>query len=94
MGLHTSEPVVGEERYVGLGVHRAARICSAGHGGHGTWLHDLGHHRLKDIDRAEHIFQLVGDGLAADFPELRTVATQPDEATPFSGREGELAAAV
>ena len=33
MGVHTGEPTVGEERYVGLGVHRAARICAAGHGG-------------------------------------------------------------
>jgi DNA-binding SARP family transcriptional activator/class 3 adenylate cyclase len=33
IGLHTGEPNVGEERYVGIGVHRAARICSAAHGG-------------------------------------------------------------
>ena len=33
MGLHTGEPSVGGERYVGLGVHRAARICAAAHGG-------------------------------------------------------------
>jgi len=33
MGLHTGEPVQGTEGYVGLDVHRAARICSAGHGG-------------------------------------------------------------
>jgi class 3 adenylate cyclase len=33
MSLHTGEPVVGEEGYVGLDVHRAARICAAGHGG-------------------------------------------------------------
>jgi class 3 adenylate cyclase len=33
MGLHTGEPVVGEEGYVGLGLHKAARISSAGHGG-------------------------------------------------------------
>jgi class 3 adenylate cyclase len=33
MGLHTGEPTVGEEGYVGLDVVRAARICSAGHGG-------------------------------------------------------------
>jgi len=33
MGMHTGEPVVGGERYVGLGVHRAARISAAGHGG-------------------------------------------------------------
>jgi YVTN family beta-propeller protein len=33
MGLHTGEPRVGGDRYVGLGVHKAARIASAGHGG-------------------------------------------------------------
>jgi hypothetical protein len=33
MGIHTGEPTVGGERYVGLGVHRAARICAAGQGG-------------------------------------------------------------
>jgi class 3 adenylate cyclase len=33
MGIHTGEPTVGQDRYVGLGVNRAARICSAAHGG-------------------------------------------------------------
>src|SRR5207247_4762151 len=33
MGLHTGEPAVSEEGYHGLGVHRAARIMAAGHGG-------------------------------------------------------------
>src|SRR5919206_97301 len=33
MGLHTGEPQLTDEGYVGLDVHRAARICSAGHGG-------------------------------------------------------------
>jgi class 3 adenylate cyclase len=33
MGLHTGEPAVGDEGYVGLDVVRAARICSAGNGG-------------------------------------------------------------
>ena len=33
MGLHTGEPKVGAERYVGIGVHRAARIGACGHGG-------------------------------------------------------------
>jgi YVTN family beta-propeller protein len=33
MGIHTGEPVVGEQRYTGLGVHRAARIGALGHGG-------------------------------------------------------------
>jgi predicted ATPase/class 3 adenylate cyclase len=33
MGLHTGEPRSGEGGYVGIDVHRAARICAAGHGG-------------------------------------------------------------
>jgi YVTN family beta-propeller protein len=33
MGLDTGEPTVGQGRYVGLGVHRTARIMAAGHGG-------------------------------------------------------------
>ena len=33
MGLHTGEPHLTAEGYVGLDVHHAARIMSAGHGG-------------------------------------------------------------
>ena len=33
MGLHTGEPQIGEHGYLGIDVVRAARICSAGHGG-------------------------------------------------------------
>ena len=34
MGLHTGEPAVGSEGYLGLDVVRAARICTTGQGGH------------------------------------------------------------
>ena len=33
MGLHTGEPMSAATGYVGMDVHRAARICAAGHGG-------------------------------------------------------------
>lgn len=33
MGIHSTKPTLWSGGYVGLGVHRAARICSAGHGG-------------------------------------------------------------
>jgi class 3 adenylate cyclase len=33
MGIHTGEPVVTSEGYVGMDVHRATRIAAAGHGG-------------------------------------------------------------
>ena len=86
MGLHTGEPAVGEERYVGLGVHRAARIGAVGHGGQvllsgatrelvedevgGVAVRDLGSYRLKDIDRPERLFQLDIEGLETEFPSL------------------------
>ena len=86
MGLHTGEPAVGGERYVGLGVHRAARIGAVGHGGQvllsnatrelvdgelpGVSMRDLGSYRLKDIDQFERLYQLDVEGLASDFPPL------------------------
>ena len=33
MGVHTGEPLLTEEGYVGMDVHRAARIAAVGHGG-------------------------------------------------------------
>ena len=96
MALHTGEPELSAEGYVGLGVHRAARICSAGHGGQillsrstagvfdedevpGVTLKDLGERRLKDLDRAERIYQVVADGLRHDFPALNTVDREERE---------------
>ena len=34
MGLHTGEPALGAEGYLGVDVVRAARLCTAGKGGH------------------------------------------------------------
>src|SRR5438046_80984 len=33
MGIHTGMPLVADSGYVGMDVHRAARIAAAGHGG-------------------------------------------------------------
>jgi predicted ATPase/class 3 adenylate cyclase len=100
IGIHTGEPLVTHEGYVGLDVHRAARIAAAAHGGQvvlsrttrdllGSDLRDLGEHRLKDLVEAERLFQL-GDG---EFPPLRTLdATNlPVAASPLIGREREIA---
>jgi class 3 adenylate cyclase len=57
-------------------------------------VRDLGEHRLKDLDRPERLYQLEIEGLPADFPPLKTLEKQPEHATPFSGREGELAEAA
>jgi len=100
MGIHTGTPDLGEEGYVGVDVHRAARIAACGHGGQGLvsastaalvgtdGLRDLGEHRLKDLSAPERIYQL-GDG---DFPPLKSLhrTNLPIPATPFLGREREL----
>ena len=91
MGVHSGEAEVRMDDYVGLDVHRASRICSAGHGGQvlissatreliagdlpaDVGLRDLGEHRLKDLDRPEHLFQLVVGDLPADFPPLASLS--------------------
>ena len=101
IGVHTGEPVVTEEGYVGTDVHRAARIMGAGHGGQvllsettrqlldtTAELRELGDHRLKDLTAPQRLYQL-GDG---DFPPLRTLyrTNLPIQPTPLVGREREL----
>jgi predicted ATPase/class 3 adenylate cyclase len=104
MGIHTGAPHVAAEGYVGLDVHRAARIAACGHGGQilvsastaslvgADGLRDLGEHALKGMARPERIFQLG----AGDFPALNTLrrASLPAAPTPFLGRAGELAEVV
>lgn len=57
-------------------------------------LRDLGEHRLKDLVRSEHVFQLLTTGLPAEFPPLRSVDAFPNnlpvQLTTFIGREREL----
>jgi predicted ATPase/class 3 adenylate cyclase/DNA-binding CsgD family transcriptional regulator len=61
-----------------------------------TSLRDLGEHRLRDLARPEHVYQIVGTGLRADFPPLRTLTHPPSHlpprATAFIGREQQIAA--
>jgi predicted ATPase/class 3 adenylate cyclase len=63
----------------------------------GVELWDLGEHRLKDLIRPERIYQLAAWGLPTDFPPLRTLDVRPHnlplQATPFIGREREVAEA-
>jgi predicted ATPase/class 3 adenylate cyclase len=112
MGLHSGEARVVGDGYVGLDVHRAARIAAAGHGGQvllseatatligkalprGAVPRDLGEHRLKDLPRPEHIYQLDVEGLPTEFPALKSLDIRrnnlPLHLTTFHGREQELA---
>lgn len=99
-GLHTGEPLLTGQGYVGMDVHRAARVAAAGHGGQvlvsqttrdlvpDAHLVDLGEHRLKDLTRAERLYQL-GEG---EFPPLKSLnrTNLPLAAGPLLGRGEEL----
>lgn len=100
MGIHTGEPDVTENGYVGMDVHRAARICAVAHGGQivmsattarlisGADVRDLGEHRLKDLGDPIRLFQLD----AGEHPPLRTLGSTnlPTQATPIVGRQREV----
>ena len=106
VGIHTGEPALDPPKYVGLDVHRAARIMSCAHGGQvvlsretaellpdGAFaLVDLGDHRFKDLAAPERVYQL-GQNTHPPLKSLYRV-TLPVPATPFLGREHELATVV
>lgn len=88
VGIHSGLITLTDNGYIGLSVHTAARVCSAGHGGQivisrearaaigeslsGIEFRSLGEHRLAGLPEAEELFQVVADGLLTDFPPLRT----------------------
>jgi predicted ATPase len=100
VGVHTGEPTRTDEGYVGIDVHRAARIAAAGHGGQILLseptrqlvarddLRDLGEHRLRDVGQIR-LYQ-VGD---ETFPPLKTLnqTNLPPPATALVGRKREVA---
>ena len=104
MGVHTGTPTLTPEGYVGVDVHRGARVGALAHGGQvvlspttaalldGHELRDLGLHRLKDFDTAIRLSQLD----STEFPPLRTRGSVelPVPATRFLGRERELFDAI
>jgi len=102
VGIHTGEPALTDDGYVGLDVHRGARICSTAHGGQvvvsentkallgsDVQLRDLGLHRLKDLSEPVRLFQLG----TTTFPPLRSLngTNLPVQPTLLVGREHELA---
>jgi predicted ATPase/class 3 adenylate cyclase len=86
IGIHTGEPLAAPPKYVGLDVHKAARIAAAAHGGQilvsqttrdllepTVALRDLGEHRLKDLPERQRLHQLLIQGLPQEFPLLTTL---------------------
>jgi class 3 adenylate cyclase len=61
----------------------------------GVSLRSMGEHHLKDLIRAETIYQLAAPGLLSEFPRLKTLSALPNnlpvQRTSFVGREKEMA---
>ena len=106
MGIATGEADQRGDDYFGPALNRAARVMAVGHGGQilvssstaglvsGLELQDLGEHQLRDLTGAEHLFQIRAEGLATEFPRLRTVDAVPGnlpmQATSFVVRDVEV----
>jgi len=60
----------------------------------GVELRDLGERRLRDLARPERIFQIVVEGLQAEFPPLRSIEVMPNNLpgnlSSFVGRSREM----
>lgn len=100
MGIHTGPAEHTDGHWVGIEVHRAARIADAANGGQvivsepvraalgdAHRCEDLGSHRLKSFIEAERLFHLcVDDRGPHDFPPPRTLGAVHS----ILEREGEL----
>jgi class 3 adenylate cyclase len=86
IGLHTGRPELGPAGYVGLDVHRAARVMATAHGGQvvatmafvealgatsDITVRPLGRYALRGLSEPTAIVQLDRDGATAAFPALR-----------------------
>jgi YVTN family beta-propeller protein len=106
MGIHTGEPLVGGERYVGMGVNRGARICAAGHGGQvllSNTTRELVEDELPDdvhlLDLGEHELKDVRRPerifqLEMDGLPSSFPPLRTAQTSAFEGREDELALAA
>ena len=109
MGIHTGTPEVQDGDYVGLDVHRAARVMAVAYGGQVLLteearrscgceieVRDLGYHRLKDLRAPEHILQLVVPGVENRFPALHSLnrSNLPTPANALVGRRAEVTTAL
>jgi peptide/nickel transport system substrate-binding protein len=106
IGMHTGEATLDEGRYVGLAVHRGARISAAGHGGQ-ILLSSSTRDVVEDDLPSDQRLVDLGEHRLKDLPRPERVfqlvaeglqrdfpALKTMGATSFEGRESELAAAA
>jgi len=99
IGIHTGEPHLTDEGYVGPDVNKGARIAASGHGGQvlvsqemraavDVEMTGLGEHRVKDFDSRVWVCQLG----TVRFPPLKTISNTnlPTPASSLVGRQREV----
>ena len=102
IGLNVGDPVVADDVYVGLAVNRAARICSAGHGGQVLVSHTvrdvvgdayefraLGSYTLAGLPAPEPIFQVVISGARLEFPHFASIRPRMQAVLGWGGCAGQ-----
>jgi class 3 adenylate cyclase len=88
IGIHTGDIALTDGGYIGMAVHKAARVCSAGHGGQivvseetTTAVGDMSTFAMQLRALGPHhlagmaeamLYQVEADGLLSDFPPLRS----------------------
>ena len=109
--IYTGDLELRDGDYYGTPANRCARLRAAAHPGQTVCSEsteaflaelteeivrtDLGLHRLRDVARAERVYQLAHRDRPAEFPPLRTLAVRqnlPAERTRFVGRDVDVAA--
>ena len=96
VGVHTGEPALASERYVGLGVHRAARICAAANGGQ-IFLSNVTRELVEEDLPADVSLRELGQYRLKDFerPErlfqVQAVGLSDDDRPPRAERAAEAA---
>jgi predicted ATPase len=108
--IYTGDLELRDGDYYGTPANRCARLRAAAHPGQTVCSEsteallagltdeivrtDLGLHRLRDVARAERVYQLAHRDRPAEFPPLRTLAVRqnlPAERTRFVGRDADVA---
>ena len=107
MGLHTGEAIERDDNYYGTDVNRAARLMALAHGGQVLMsdtaeglvrsriaVRPLGDHLLRGLRGTIPVFQVMADGLASEFPVLRSVdhfaGNLPRQVSSLVGRDDEV----
>jgi DNA-binding NarL/FixJ family response regulator/class 3 adenylate cyclase len=101
IGLHSGEAEREGDGLIGIDVHRASRICQAGHGGQvlvsqeaasdleGA-ARELGEFEFRGLRVPERIYQLVADGLPDEFPPLRNARVRERGLSAVIGEDSTL----